>query len=355
MTSQTSSDGFRRIVRNFAPAWFTAVMGTGGLAIASFHFAEVYPVLRTVGSGLHLFNLILCAVLLLPWTLRWLLYPAAALGTLRHPVMGQFYATLPIGLLLLSAGVLLYGQPTPLAATLWTLGALATIFFSFVAFWVQFHGEHITLDHVTPGLFMPPVGLVVIPLAGQLLLGQMQAGREWVLVLSVGALGAGLFLWLSLLALTVHRFLLGRPLPGALLPTVWINLAPIGVISADLVGLAQVLPLSGLRETFPVLALLLWGFGVWWFVMALALTLRYWRRGELPFALTWWAFTFPLAAFAAASHRLSTLFGLDTVWAVGFAAYVLLVLFWLAAFIGSVRGVVSGRLFTDPAPPAGGS
>jgi hypothetical protein len=49
------------------------------------------------------------------------------------------------------------------------------------------------------------------------------------------------------------------------------------------------------------------------------------------------------------------LFGLDTVWAVGFAAYVLLVLFWLAAFIGSVRGVVSGRLFTDPAPPAGGS
>lgn len=345
--------GFRRVVRNFAPSWFAAVMGTGVVSITSFHYGETYPLLRTFGIWVHGLNLVLFALLVVPWTLRWFMERHAALAALRHPVMGPFYATFAIALMVLAGECLLYGHSLPLAATLWGLGVISGLLFSFVAFWLQFHGEQTNLDHVTPGMFIPPVGLVVVPLAGTVLLPQAPEGwRELMLVTNVASLGAGGFLWLGLLALTVHRFILGKRMPGMLLPTVWINLGPIGVMSLGAIGLAQVLPLSGVRETFPVLAFLLWGFGLWWFVMALVITLAYWWRGELPFSLTWWGFTFPLGAYAAASHRLGTLFGLNSIWVIGFAAYVVLLILWTVAFLGSLRGVFNGKLFADPPPPS---
>ncbi|MEO1765770.1 tellurite-resistance/dicarboxylate transporter [Thiobacter aerophilum] len=345
--------GFRRVVRHFAPSWFAAVMGTGVVSITSFHYGETYPLLRSVGTWLHGLNLVLFVLLFVPWTLRWLMERQAAVAALRHPIMGQFYATFGIALLVLAGECLLYGHPLALSATLWGLGVIFSVLFSFAAFWLQFHGQQMELEHVTPGMFIPPVGLVVVPLAGQALLPQVPAGwRELILVANVASLGAGSFLWLGLMALTVHRFVLAKRLPGMLLPTIWINLGPIGVVSLDLIALAQGLPLPGARETLPVLALMLWGFGLWWFAMALLITLAYWRRGELPFSLAWWAFTFPLGAYAAASHRLGSLFGLESVWAIGFAAYLVLLVLWTAAFLGSLRGVVSGKLFLDPPAPS---
>ncbi|MBU2736938.1 C4-dicarboxylate ABC transporter, partial [Acidithiobacillus caldus ATCC 51756] len=38
-----------------------------------------------------------------------------------------------------------------------------------------------------------------------------------------------------------------------------------------------------------LVALVLWGFGLWWMVMAVAFTLRYLREG-LPFNMGWWGF-----------------------------------------------------------------
>lgn len=352
MNTPATPSGFDRIVRNFAPSWFAAVMGTGVLAIGAMRFSETYPVLKPVGTVLHGFNLVLFLLLLLPWTLRWFRYRAAALGALRHPVMGQFYATIAIASLVLAFECVIYGEHVALAAGLWTVGVLGSLLFSFVGFWTLFNNPDVTLDQVTPGMFLPPVGLVVVPLAGLPLMGQAAGSlRELLFLVNVACLGAGFFLWLGLLALTVHRFVLGRPMPGALLPTLWINLGPIGVVCLGLVGLAETLSLAGIRETLPLAALLLWGFGAWWLVMAGALTLSAWRRGELPFSLTWWAFTFPLGAFANASHRLATTFALEAVWAVGFAAFVLLFFLWGITLVKSIRGTISGSLFAD-APTA---
>ena len=47
----------------------------------------------------------------------------------------------------------------------------------------------------------------------------------------------------------------------------------------------------------------LWGFGVWWLAVAVALLVRYLRTGPLPFGLGWWAFTFPLGAFTVGTRH----------------------------------------------------
>jgi tellurite resistance protein TehA-like permease len=72
----------------------------------------------------------------------------------------------------------------------------------------------------------------------------------------------------------------------------------------------------------PVFALLYgvptWGFAMIWLALAAAITVRTARRG-LPFALTWWSFTFPVGT--------------------------LLVAAWLVVAARTVAGSATGRLF----------
>ena len=337
---------FSTVVQHFAPGWFAAVMGTGALAITSFHFGREVPLLGAWGWFLHYANFLLFAVLAVPWLGRWLFRREAALATLRHPVQAFFYPTFSIALLILAAQSVVFHGPSNGALVLWWAGALLTYGFSFLVLFHVFRGEHIALDHVTPGMYIPPVGLVVIPMAGGPLLPiQPEALRELATVVNVLGLGAGMGMYVSFLALTLFRFVLHKPVQGMLTPTVWIQLAPIGVIVVSLLNLVEQMPGGLSREPFVVFALLLWGFGVWWSLMCLFLTAAARRAGQLPFALSWWAFTFPLGAFVAASLRLSSLTQWSSIWSIGFAAYLLLNLFWVVTLVHTLRGVRSGKLF----------
>ena len=62
--------------------------------------------------------------------------------------------------------------------------------------------------------------------------------------------------------------------------------------------------------------------------------------GQLPFALSWWGFTFPIGAFVAESLRLSTMLGWSSTFAIGVAAWLLLCFFWLVDLVphGAGRG-----------------
>ncbi|MDQ5945188.1 MAG: hypothetical protein QG619_607, partial [Pseudomonadota bacterium] len=141
------------------------------------------------------------------------------------------------------------------------------------------------------------------------------------------------------------RKLLAKPAVGILTPTAWIHLAPLGVIPVSLLNVLDQLPFSVAREPFLFISLLLWGFGVWWLVMATLLTNAARRAGQMPFALSWWGFTFPLGAFVAASLRLSPLTGIGGVDTVGVACWLLLLAVWSVTLLRTVRGVISGAVF----------
>ena len=96
-------------------------------------------------------------------------------------------------------------------------------------------------------------------------------------------------------------------------PTVWIHLAPLGVIPVSLMNLLEQLPFPAAREAATVLMLLVWGFGVWWLV--------------------------------AESLRLSKLLGWSSPLAIGVAAWLLLWCFWLITLNKTLRGVISGAIF----------
>lgn len=335
----------RSWIGGFAPAWFAMVMGTGVLAVTLHAYAGGIAWLDRLAWGLHWLNVLLFVLLAGPWLARWLLHRPAAVATIKHPVHAHFYPTFSIALLVLALQFVAFDGSRGVAAALWVAGSALTVAFSFAVLWFVFQGESVALEHVTPAMFIPPVGLVVIPVAGAPLAAAWAAPwRELALTFNWAALGAGTLLYVALLALTMFRYVLHKRVAPPLVPTAWINLGPLGVIPVSLLNLSDSMPALAAGGAVGIAALLLWGFGLWWLVMAALLTLSAARRGELPFALSWWAFTFPLGAFVAASWRLGTALALPPVVAVGALALALLAALWLMTFVRTLRGVASGAL-----------
>ncbi|MCD6253818.1 MAG: C4-dicarboxylate ABC transporter, partial [Thermotogae bacterium] len=204
-----------QIVKNFAPSWFASVMGTGILAMTSLFYSQYIPLLRSLAYVLFYFNVILFLVLLIPWILRWIFFRKEALNDLEHPILSNFYATIAIGMLVLAANFIVIGKNMEIGEVLWFIGTLATIFFGILTPYLMFKGEHVKLDHINPAWFIPPVGLIVIPIAGSLIIPHLSGmEQEFVIFLNYFGWGAGFFIYLALLAITMYRFILHHPLPN---------------------------------------------------------------------------------------------------------------------------------------------
>jgi len=333
------------IAKNFTPSWFASVMGTGILAMTAWFYSKYLPVLKDAGRGLFLFNVVLFFVLLVPWTIRWIKFRKQAMEDLMNPVVANFYPTISVGMLVLSANFIVIGRNIRAGEVFWFAGAFLTIFFSILVPYIMFTGKHVTLDHINPAWFIPPVGLIVIPIAGSLLIPEFTGTiQELVILLNFFGWGAGFLIYLAILAVCMYRFILHHPLPSILAPTVWINLGPIGAGTVALFNLTKNTDFITVKEPFFIVGLLLWGFGVWWTIMAIVMTAHYLRRLKLPYAMSWWAFTFPLGAYVAACYVVAEGLNLELVNYFGFALFWLLFFFWgmtlfrtgIAAYHGTV-------------------
>ena len=89
----------------------------------------------------------------------------------------------------------------------------------------------------------------------------------------------------------------------------------------------------------------LWGFGAWWLAAAAVLLVTYLRRGRLPYGLGWWAFTFPLGAYAASTLALARAWHAGALEALAAVLFIGLVGFWVVVAAGTLRAVRSGDVW----------
>ena len=138
----------------------------------------------------------------------------------------------------------------------------------------------------------------------------------------------------------------------------WLALGPIGtgalgllLLGADAPAIFAANGFAGTGEVAEGLGLIagiaLWGFGLWWIVMAVLITHRYYRAG-IPFNLGWWGFTFPLGVYALATLRLGKVLHLTFFDVAGCVLVALLVLMWLIVGKRTVIGAYRGELFVSP-------
>jgi tellurite resistance protein TehA-like permease len=166
--------------------------------------------------------------------------------------------------------------------------------------------------------------------------------------------GLSLLAVLVMMPLIFARLITTGPLPLALTPALFLVLGPLGQSTTAVGKFADFAPgvvPAPYEQGFSTLAVLygvpVMGFALLWLGLAVAMVLRARRRG-MGFAMTWWAFTFPVGTCVTGAEVLARHTGLVAFEVLAVALYVLLVAAWSVAAVCTARGLVSGELLATP-------
>jgi C4-dicarboxylate transporter/malic acid transport protein len=354
-------------LRNLGPNWFAMVMGTGIVATAGATLPLQFGALRAFATAVWGLASLLLVLLSTAIVVEWLRTPRILVSQALDPFMAHFFGAPAMALLTVGSGTLLLGPPllgTFFAVhadwVLWCLGTATGIVSTLAVPYLMFTTHELTLDDASGHWMMPIVPPMVSAAAGALLMPYAPAGqaRLDLLVGCYALFGVSAMASFAVLVTVWQKLALrGVGTAAARVPLLWILLGPLGqsvTAAVNLGGAAStvvpapvdaVLRFAGGLYGVPVL-----GFAVVWLLIVATITARTARAG-LPFALTWWSFTFPVGTMVTGATALFLLTGSSLFQGVAVALYVFLVLAWAVTLSRTLTGALTGRLFL-PAPPA---
>jgi C4-dicarboxylate transporter/malic acid transport protein len=356
----------REVVRQFTPNWFTATMGTGILAQALHQFPLAVPGLKGLGEGLWVVNIgvfILCTLL---YSARWVFFFQGAKRIFQHSVMSMFFGAIPMGLATIINGFLAFGTILPgndalhIAYALWWLDAAMALACAWVVPYLMFTHQNHSLENVTAVWLLPIVAAEVAAASGGLLIGHLEPGgpATRILFVSYALWGASVLPAIGILVILFLRMALYKLPKRDVAVSSWLAVGPLGTGALGLLLLGEQAPrvLIGTQMVEighaahgvgVVGATVFWGFGLWWLVLALLITLRYVREG-LPFNMGWWAFTFPIGVYSVATLTLGRTTGVFLFEVLGAVFVLMLAVFWLIVTGRTLYGAYQGDLFVAP-------
>jgi tellurite resistance protein len=268
-------------VKNLPVNLFGAVMGLAGLSLAWRLASRVFGVSTMIAEAAGIAAIAVFVALALGYFAKWAKYPSAVKHEFNHPVAGNFFGTITIGILLLSTVVATYSEL--LQEIAWTIGTISTIALSFISVTRLLKGN-MDSSHAAPAWLIPGVATLDIAVAGGTL--PMAWAREINLFsASVGAVVAIVF-FTMIFSRLVHQ----APLATGMMPSMMILIAPFEVGFLAYVNVVQ---------RIDAFAALLFYFGLFFFVV---LAPRIFRR-SIPFTTGWWAISFPMAALSNAALK----------------------------------------------------
>lgn len=310
-------------IRYLPVATFATLMGSAGLTLAWEKAAEVFGLTPVISQSLLGFTLCLLVILGASYLLKFVRHPDAVRDEFNHPIKISFFPAFSIGMMLIAAALHAYFPRVSLV--LWGVGALLQLLLTLTLMNVWVHQTRTQVNHTTPAWFIPIVGNIIAPIEA-VALGFNEIGWFYFSI--------GLVYWIVLKVLVFNRILYHDPLPQNLLPTLFILIAP------PAVGFIAYQRLSG--GSYDAFAHILYYTAL--FLVILLLT-QFGRFARLPFFISWWAYSFPLAAFTTATlimyqHNHSSVFA-------GLSVIMLIAITLLIGMLAwrTARAALSGQLF----------
>lgn len=355
------------VFRDLGPNWFAAVMGTGIVANAAAVLPLQVPGSRGFATAMWGLAAAMLVGLIAAWGVHWARYPERARAHASNPVMAQFWGAPAMALMTVGAGTLVLGRGVigPAAVGIeWVLWLAGTALGLVTAVWIPYlmmTRHDIGAGDAFGGWLMPVVPPMVSAATGALLIPHVGAtafggqGRLALLLACYAMFGISLFASVIIIAQVWSRLVTHKPGAAVMVPTLWIVLGPLGqsVTAAGNLGTAaaHVLP-APYAAGAAVFALLYgvptWGFAMMWLALAAAITIRTALRnrpGGLPFALTWWSFTFPVGTCVTGTISLAARSHADVLRGASVLLFALLLVAWLVVASRTVSGAAAGRLF----------
>jgi C4-dicarboxylate transporter/malic acid transport protein len=349
-----------RVLSNFTPNWFAAVMGTGIVAVAAVTLPMQFPGLHTAATVIWAVSAGLLVMFAALTALHWRRYPHIARGHVHDPVMAHFYGAPPMAMLTVGAGTLLLGHDwiglraaVDVDWALWFAGTGTGLVCAVTVPYLLFTTHRTGPDSAFGGWLMPIVPPMVSAATGALLIPYTPTGQDRLTLLACCYAMFGMSLLGSVVVITLiwYRLAVYKSGSARMVPTLWIVLGPLGqsITAANLLGgnahLAIPAPYSTALQAFGVVyGLPVWGFALLWAALAGAITART-AADHLPFSLTWWSFTFPVGTCVTGTSALAVHTGADLFRVAATVCYAGLVATWVLVAARTARGAVDGRIF----------
>lgn len=288
---------------------------------------------------------------------------------IQDPVHSLFLGTIPMGFATLVEMWLLACVPVWGGWAVWVswiawmidavAAALVTVFLCFTHI---SRSEQTDLREITATQLLPIAATIVAAGTGSEVAETLVRDRPQyalgTVVTSFVMWGMGTPLAMTVLVMYYQRLAVHKLPPREVLVSCFLPLGPLGFggytviylgkVSKDLLPITHMLhPLAGdvLYIQGFLVALVLWGFGLIWLVLALA---AMWKCRPIPFNMGWWGFTFPLGVFAASTIQIGLEMPSETFKILGTIFSVAVILLWFVVAARTAEGAWNGKLFYAP-------
>jgi len=264
---------------------FAIIMGLSGFAIM---YAKAYHLLNIpywIYATILAVDTILFLLIFTFYMFKILLHFEAVKKEFYHPIKSSFMAAISISFLLLS--IAYYDFAPTVSILLWYIGTPLQLAFTLIIirYWIH---NNLDVVHSNPAWFIPIVGNVLIPVVG------VDAAPIFI---SLFFFCLGMFFWLVLFTIMLYRIIFHHPLAKKLIPTFFILIAPpaVGFISYFRITNGSV----------DMLSMFLYFMALFTFIL-LMFMIR--MNDTKEFFISWWAYTFPLAALSIATLMMQMAF-----------------------------------------------
>ncbi|KAJ5866831.1 hypothetical protein N7534_001384 [Penicillium rubens] len=366
-TNSKHNHGWRRIVRNFTPAWFSVNMGTGITSILLNTLPYNGRWLYWISVVIFALNVLLFIIFLTITILRYVLYPKIFYLMVTHPTQSLFLGTFPMGLATIINMICYVCVPAWGAWTvyfawgLWIADVVVSVMTCFgMPFIMMTQMADIELQTMGAAWLLPIVSCVVAAASGGIM-ADILPNAQYALgtiIVSYVLWGIGVPLAMMVVVIYLMRLMLYKLPAKAVIVSTFLPLGPLGQggFGIQKLGMAaqKVFPLTGtlrsgsgdtLYDIGFLIGLLLWSFGCLWLFFAVAAIIR---SKKFPFNLGWWAFTFPLGVFTTCTNQLGREIPSRFFRVLGTILSVCVLLLWILVSLFTLKGVFNRSLFVAP-------
>lgn len=310
----------RSSVKHLPVNLFGSVMGISGLSLAWRGAHHLFGANAAIADEIGIIAILTFLVLAAGYLVKWVRYPEAVKAEFTHPIAGNFFGTITISVLLLSSVIGVYSAV--LGEIVWSIATLLTIGLTFIVAGRLFRGKQEPI-HAAPAWLIPGVATLDIAVAG----GTMP--MAWAHEVNLFAIAVGTMMALVFFTMIFSRIVHHDPLPQGMVPSLIIMIAPFEVGFLAYVNVVQ---------HVDMFAGLLFYFGLFLFI---SLAFKVFRL-SIPFAASWWAVSFPMAALSNAAIKYAAY---SDTWALKFIAAIILTMLSLTILVLFARTL--HRLFTN--------
>ena len=278
---------------------FATIMGLAGLTLVYKRGSEILQLPIFISTLMMFFTTIVFFIIVYLYISKIIKHKNEVEKELSHPVRINFFAASSISTLLLS---MVYRHNIDLVSeSLFFIGAVLHIFFTFytIKFWIN---NNLEMQHSNPAWFIPIVGNLIVPIAGKGFINDS---------ILYFYFSIGIFFWIILFAIILNRIIFHAQFMPKFMPTLFILIAP------PAIGFISYIKLTGNLDFF---AQILFNLGLFFTILVFVM---YKNFINIKFFISWWAFTFPMAAITLATILM---YELTNYWFYSFLAYFLMII-----------------------------